>query len=207
MSNHGDRGPRPADQLFKSVFADRSPAEVCKLVSSGISEAWRNAERLLSDANLLVEAGRLSSATFLITTAREELAKAPLLLDACMLDFSMHKAPLLKICQAFYDHVAKHAYIELLEDETLTDSMEKARRFWNIAVKRWWPGGDLESGELDMPHATYFDREFPLYLDIGDYGRRWRIPNDAHQQSRFDWQPDPSPRLSDESNPGGKRTR
>jgi AbiV family abortive infection protein len=108
---------------------------------------------LLSDANLLVEAGRLSSATFLITTAREELAKAPLLLDACMLDFSKHKAPLLKICQAFYDHVAKHAYIEILE-ETLTDSMERAGRYWDLAVKRWWPGGDLESGEPDMPHAT-----------------------------------------------------
>src|SRR5262249_42005591 len=82
------------------------------------------------------------------------------------------------------DHVAKHAYIELLE-ETLTDSMEKAGSFWDLAVRRWWPGGDLESGEPDMPHATYFDREFPLYLDFGDYERRWLVPKDADQRSRF----------------------
>jgi AbiV family abortive infection protein len=189
MSKHNDRGPRPADQLYKNVFADRAPAEVRKFLASGISGAWRNAERLLSDATALVQAGRLSSARFLITTAREELAKAPLLLDACMLD-AKHEAALLKMCQAFYDHVAKHAYIELIE-ETLTDSMERAGRFWQNAVRRWWPGGDPEDGEPDMPHATYFDREFPLYLDFGDHERRWLVPNDANQRSRFSWQPDP----------------
>jgi AbiV family abortive infection protein len=186
MSKHDNRGPKPADQLFKTVFADRSSAEVCKIVAGGISGAWRNAERLLSDAAFMVEAGRLSSARFLTTTAREELAKSPLLLDACMLDFSKHGSVLRKMCQAFYDHVAKHAYLELLE-ETLTDSMEKAGRFWQLAVRRWWPGGDIESGEPDMPHATYFDREFPLYLDFGDYEQRWLVPNDADQRSHFKW--------------------
>ncbi len=56
----------------------------------------------------MVKAGRLSSAPFLITTARGELAKPTLLLDACMLDFSKHRSVLRKLCQAFYDHVAKH---------------------------------------------------------------------------------------------------
>lgn len=184
MSKHDHRGRRPADELFKNVFAERGPAEICHIVAGGISGAWGNAERLLADARLFVEAGRLSSARFLIATAREELAKAPLLVDACMLDFCRHKTPLLKICQAFYDHIAKHAYIELLE-ETLTDSMAKAARFWDLAVKRWWPGGDVEWGEPDMPHATYFDRQFPLYLDFGDYEQRWLVPNDADQRSQF----------------------
>ncbi len=173
-----------ADQLFENLFAGRRPAEICRIVAGGISGAWGNAERLLADARLLLGAGRLSSARFLITTVREELAKAPLLVDACMLDFCKRKDPLIKICQAFYDHVAKHAYIELLE-ETLTDSMAKAARLWDCAVKRWWPSGDIEWGEPDMPHATYFDREFPLYVDFGDYEQRWLVPNDADQRSQF----------------------
>ena len=107
MSKHDDRGPKPADLLFNNIFADRQPAEVCKLVAGGIAGAWRNANRLLSDARAFVEDGRLSSARFLITTAREELAKAPLLLDACMLDFSKHRSVLHRLCQAFYDHVGE----------------------------------------------------------------------------------------------------
>ena len=91
MSRRDDRGPKPADQLFKNVFADRRPAEICQIVAGGISGAWSNAERLLADARSFVDVGRLSSARFLITTAREELAKAPLLVDACMLDFRKHK--------------------------------------------------------------------------------------------------------------------
>ncbi|MBC8354546.1 MAG: AbiV family abortive infection protein [Planctomycetes bacterium] len=185
MSSYDDRGPRPADQLMKNVFADRAPAEVCKVVADGIGGGWRNAERLLSDASLMVDAGRLSSARFLITTAREELAKSPLLLDACMVDFSKHRSVLQKICQAFYDHVAKHAYIELLE-ETLIDSMDRAGKFWTTAVRRWWPG-DVEYGEPDMPHATHFDREFPLYLDFGDYEHRWLIPKDDAHRSHYEW--------------------
>lgn len=194
MSKLNDCGPRPSDQLFKNVFAERDPADVCAVVARGIAGAWRNAERLLCDAQVMVQAGRLSSARFLITTAREELAKSPLLLDACMLDFSKHCAPLRKLCQAFYDHVSKHAYIELLE-ETLIDSMERAGQFWDYAVRRWWPGGDIESGEPDMPHATYFDREFPLYLDFGDYEQQWLVPNEADQRSRFSWRPDPVARV------------
>jgi hypothetical protein len=107
-----------------------------------------------------------------------------------MLDFSRHASVLQKLCRAFYDHVAKYAYIELLE-ETLTDSMERAGRFWRIAVTRWWPAGDPEDGEPDMPHATYFYRELPLYLDFGDYERRWLVPDNANQRSRFEWQPGP----------------
>jgi AbiV family abortive infection protein len=186
------RRPRPeaGRPAFQECLRRPTPTEVCKIVAGGISGAWRNAERLLSDAAIFVNAGRLSSARFLITTAREELAKAPLLLDACMLDFSRHTSVLAKLCQAFYDHIAKHAYIELLE-ETLTDSMERAGRFWRTAVTLWWPGGDPESGEPDMPHATYFDREFPLYVDFGDHERRWLVPNDENQRCRFKWQPDP----------------
>jgi AbiV family abortive infection protein len=184
VSKPDDRGPKRGEQLFNNVFADRGPAEICQIVAAGISGAWHNAERLLADARLLVESGRLCSARFLVTTAREELAKAPLLVDACMLDFCKQQTRLRKICQAFYDHIAKHAYVELLE-ETLTDSMEKAAKFWDLAVKRWWPGGDVESGEPDMPHATCFDREFPLYIDFGDYEQRWLVPTDADQCYQF----------------------
>jgi AbiV family abortive infection protein len=63
------------------VFGEHSPAETFEVLAVGIFSSWRNAERLLSDASLLADAGRLSSAKFLITTAREELAKPFMLVD------------------------------------------------------------------------------------------------------------------------------
>ena len=62
--------------------------------------------------------------------------------------------------------------------------MSDAKAVWEIEVKRWWPAG-REDGEPDMPHDTYFDREFPLYIDYGDYDRRWLIPTDSDQKAHF----------------------
>jgi AbiV family abortive infection protein len=186
MAMRIDCGPKRADQLFNNLFGDRSPPDSFEVVAAGISASWRNAKRLLDDATCLAEAGRLSSARFLITTAREELAKSYILVDACRLDFSKHRSVLGKLCQAFYGHVAKHAYLEVLEvDGPLVDSMVKARGLWDVAVKRWWPSGDPEYGEPDMPHATHFDREVTLYIDFGDYERRWLIPVDSDQGAHF----------------------
>jgi len=91
------------------------------------------------------------------------------------------------LCQAFYDHVAKHAYLEVLEvDGSLVDSMAKAKGLWDVAVKPWWPSCGVEYGEPDMPHATCFDRQFPLYVDYGDYDRQWLIPSDVAQNTITD---------------------
>jgi AbiV family abortive infection protein len=138
---------------------------------------------LVSNAALLAKEGCLSSARFLITTAREELAKSYLLVDTCRLDFKKHKTVLHMMCKAFYSHIDKHAYIELLEiDRPLIDSMTKAKGLWDVAVQRWWPGN---CEYPDMPHDTYFDRQAPIYVDYGEHERCWLVPEDANQVAYF----------------------
>lgn len=182
MSKNLDRGPKPAQLLFKNLFEDCCTKESFEAIAAGVSACWRNSERLLSDATCLIQSSRLSSARFLVTTAREELAKSYILVDACRLDFGKHKSVLRKLCRAFYDHICKHAYLEVLEvNGKFVDSMEQAKGLWEIAAKPWWPSRGLEYGEPDMPHSTCFDRQLPLYVDYSDYDRFWCIPSDAEQ--------------------------
>ena len=183
MTRKHDKGPNPADLLFKNLFEESSLEKSFELIAEGLSASYRNADRLLSDARYLIEGGRLSSARFILTTAREEIAKSYILVDTCRLDLEKHTSVLRRLCRAFYDHISKHAYLEVLDSPNI-HSMAKAKELWDIEVKRWWPAGP-EDGEPDMPHDTWFDREFPLYIDYGDYDRRWLIPVDSDQNVYF----------------------
>ena len=183
MTSKKVRGPNPADVLFKNLFGECKEEKCFELISEGLSASHRNAERLLSDAQLLVAAGRLSSAKFLLTTSREEVAKAYILVDACRLDLKKDNSVLRRLCRAFYNHISKHAYMEVLEFPII-DSMTDAKYKWDIEVQQWWPGSPHD-GEPDMPHSTYFDREFPLYIDYGDYDRCWLIPPIPYQIADF----------------------
>jgi AbiV family abortive infection protein len=178
-----DKEPKQAFLLFQNLFGGCSPDTSFELVAQGLSASRGNAERLLSDARLLVDAGRLSSARFLLTTALEELAKSYILVDTCRLDLERHHSVLRRLCQAFYNHISKHAYLELLEFPNIK-SMSDAKVMWETEVKRWWPAS-REDGEPDMPHDTYFDRELPLYIDYGDYDGRWLVPTDSDQTAHF----------------------
>ncbi len=102
----------------------------------------------------------------------------------CRLDFGRYESVLRKLCQAFYDHIAKHAYVEALTFTNIK-SMNDAKDVWQNAVKRWWLGS-YEDGEPDMPHETYFDREMPLYVDSGDYDQKWLLPADSGQRAHFE---------------------
>ena len=161
MHDKPEHPPRPADLLFRNLFERGTVGESFDLLASGILSAIANSDRLLSDCMTLADSGRYASARFLLTTAREELAKAPILADMCRLDIEKHKSVLKRLCRAFYDHIAKHAYIEVLNGPDIR-SMQEAREIWRIEVRKWWPAHP-EDGEPDMPHDTYFDREFPLY--------------------------------------------
>jgi len=183
MSRKHDKGPNPADLLFKNLFEECTPQKSFELIAEGLSASYRNADRLLSDARYLLEESRFSSARFILTTAREEIAKSYILVDTCRLDLEKHTSVLRRLCRAFYDHVSKHAYLEVLNFPNI-HSMADAKKIWEIEVKYWWPA-DPESGEPDMPHDTYFDREFPLYVDYGDYDRRWLVPIDSDQNVYF----------------------
>ena len=183
MINDNDDKPRPAELLFKNLFEYRTPAESFQIIAEGISVSYRNADRLLSDAQYLVDGGRLSSARFMLATAREEIAKPYILLDACKLDWEKHTSVLRCLCRAFYNHVSKYAYLETLASPNI--NMEQVKNTWEIEVKRWWPA-NYGDGVPDMPHDTFFNRELPLYVDYGDYERCWLEPNDSDQEVYFE---------------------
>ena len=183
MPKKRNRAPNPADVLFKNLFEGCTPKESFKLVADGLSASHKNAARLLSDARYLVEGGRLSSARFILTTAREEIAKSYILVDSCRLDVEKYTSILRRLCRAFYDHISKQAYVKVLGFPNVR-SMAHAKKIWDVEIKRWWPAGP-ENGEPDMPNATYFDREYPLYIDYGDYDCRWLVPTNSDQNIYF----------------------
>lgn len=183
MLNKYDAKPRPADALFDNLFEYCTTTESFKIIAEGISASYKNAGRLLSDAEYLLDGGRLSSARFILTTAREEIAKSYILLDTCMLDWKKRAPVLRRLCRAFYDHITKHAYLEMLDFPNI-NSMVEAKDIWDIEVKRWWPA-DYGDGEPDMPHDTVFNRDLPLYVDYGDYDRCWQVPTDSDQDIYF----------------------
>ncbi len=182
MSNEHHRAPKPADLLFKNLFGECKPEESFERVASGLSASHRNAERLLSDVRFLVGTGRLSSARFLLTTAREEIAKSYILVDMCRLDLEKHGSVLRCLCRAFYNHITKHAYLKVCEFPNIT--LSYAKTIWEGETRRWWPGS-YEDGEPDMPHDTVFNRELPLYIDYDDYAGEWLIPADSDENAYF----------------------
>lgn len=178
-----DNWPKPWDLLFTNLFEGRPPETSFELISEGLSASCSNADRLMSDVKFLIEAGKLSSARFLLATAREEIAKSHILVDCCRLDFSKHQPVLRKLCRAFYDHIKKYAYLEMSGLPAIND-MAEARKFWDAVTERWTPA-EPNDEEPDMPHPTCFNREFPLYIDYGDYERRWLIPSDRGETAFF----------------------
>jgi AbiV family abortive infection protein len=179
-----DRRPEPSSLLHENLFGRGDPESSIRILAEGISSILANAKRLLAEAELMQNAGHLSSARFLITTAREEIAKNYILVDMCRLDFGRNESVLKNLCRAFYNHVAKHAYVAVLTFTNVT-SMKDAQSLWETAVKRWWPGYP-EGGEPDMPHETYFDREMPLYVDFSDCDQGWLVPADSDQRAHFE---------------------
>ena len=163
--------PAPWDILYKNLFVSTNTFAI---LSDGFDALLANVERLVKDANLLKDTDGYMTASFLGSTAREEMAKVHILIDACRLDFYRHKSVLKRLCKAFYSHIAKYAYYNVLRLPALSD-MEEVKRIWENNVKKWWPS-DLESGEPDMPHHTKYLREMPLYVDYYDWDGCWYNP-------------------------------
>jgi AbiV family abortive infection protein len=178
MTRKAER-PEPSKQLFESVFEGFKPESVLRTISQGLIAFLENATRLTEDMLILMKAERFSTAKFLLTTTNEEMAKTYILLDACRLDFSRHASTLQRLCRAFYDHVSKYAYNEIINSHTHIRNMEQVKIFWESETTKWWPSSDPESGEPDMPHETYFSREMPLYVDFIEYDQKWHKPENA----------------------------
>jgi len=167
--------PIPWDQLYKNLFERRDSNQTFSLLSEGITAFLRKAEDLITDAMILKDAERYEIASFLGYTASEEMAKIHIFIDACRVDLPRHNNVLKKLCKSFYSHIAKYAYKEVLSFPALYD-MEQVKEAWDYQMIRWWPSNDIESGEPDMPHTTYFRRELPLYVDYIEYDQQWYNP-------------------------------
>jgi len=177
--------PQPGRVLYKNLFEIRRRDESIKIISNGLDAILINVNRLISDVESLVKSNHLSSARFLLTTAKEEMAKSYIFLDMCRLNLSKHKSTLKCLCKAFYDHVLKYAYFQLNTVWTFHD-MKHAKDIWESETTKWWPNTNPTSGEPDMPHDTYFDREMPLYVEYIEYDQKWSVPNDDEESIHFE---------------------
>ncbi len=155
-------------------------------MAGGVEASLENIDRLLSDVDFLLVDKRYATASFLLATAQEEVAKIFILIDTCRLDPSKYASVLRSLCKAFYSHIAKHAYNEVRRIPIIHDMGQAADR-WRIAVRRWWPGSsDPQDGEPAMPHDTVFDREVPLYVDWDYWSRTWIVPRRSTNRLKFD---------------------
>mgnify|MGYP001595638469 CR=1 FL=1 len=177
--------------LYENLFARRDRAATVELLSKGLDACTKNAELLLKDADLLINTKRYARGHFLIATADEEMAKAYLILDGCRLNFNTHETYLRDLCRAFYGHVEKYAYNRVSRSDVR--DMPHAKEIFHSDLVRWWPSGGIESGEPDMPHATYFSRESNLYVDYIDFDQDWWIPTDINNSPIFEWFPEYDP--------------
>jgi AbiV family abortive infection protein len=174
--------PKPGIKLYENLFVGLDHHETLQRISDGIHAVISNASRLLEEVELLVGSDHFATASFLLATADEEMAKIYILLDMCRLDFSKHENKLKNLCRAFYDHVAKCAYNEILRFGLQIRDMRHVKEIWIAEITRWWPSG-YESGEPDFPHDTYFKRELPLYVDFIEFDQNWHIPQ--HDTNKF----------------------
>ena len=135
----------------------------------------------------MINSNRYARAHFLTATADEEMAKVYIILDTFRLDFNSKKEHLKKLCKAFYGHIEKYAYNEVHRRDV--KDMLHAKEIFYDALVRWRPSGDIEPGEPDMPHNTYFNRELNLYVDYIDYDQEWWIPSSDSKRILFEWTP------------------
>lgn len=171
--------PRQGDTLYKALFQGRTAESSLKTISSGILACCTNARRLFDDAKILADADRFATAQFLLATADEEVGKVYILLDMLRLDFARHEGELRKLCKAFYNHLSKHAYIDVLRFPRIWNwDLHGVKGRFDSERKNWWEGNP-ESGEPDMPADHSMVREGSLYVEFcsGDYQDVWGAPD------------------------------
>ena len=54
-----------------------------------------------------------------------------------------------------------------------------ALQLYKIELVEYWPNYDPESGEPSMPADGIANREWAIYVDWDDYGKRWFYPPDS----------------------------
>ena len=176
--------PKASGVLFDFLFGGNAEEAFGRL-SEGIVAILGNVQRLIGDATVLVEAKRFGRASFLITTAEEEMGKIYILLDMCRVDIARRQDVLRHLCVCFYNHIIKHVYLDLSVNEYAgIRELSEVKHYFRVGAQKWWPS-DPESGEPDMPHDMYFEREANLYVDVDSYADIWTTPGNPAMNMRF----------------------
>jgi AbiV family abortive infection protein len=167
--------PPQGKALYEALLASRSEDAVVAAISDGILALCSNAHRLLEEAKFLREHGHLATAYFLLRTADEETAKVYILLDIVRLEFEKHEEQMRKLCNAFYSHIAKAAYMEVTRFTDEFVNMEHVKDVFEAERIEFFRG-NYESGEPDMPSMALSGREWNLYVDYNAYDDDWMVP-------------------------------
>ncbi len=166
---------KPSNVLYESIFTNRSVDQIISTISKGIPIIIENAKGLLADATILNENNRYMTASFLGVTAREEISKIHIFIDACRLDIEKHTSKLKRLCKAFYNHIDKYAYYEIYSLHAI-NSMADAQEALEARTIKVCPI-DPECDEYpDNRHSLHFQREMPLYVDFDDWAKMWYDP-------------------------------
>jgi len=176
--------PLQGNTLYKALFQSRTDESSLKTISSGILACCTNARRLFDDAKTLTNADRFATAQFLLATADEEIGKVYILLDMLRLDFAKHEGELRKLCGAFYNHLSKHAYTDVLRFPGIWNrALHGVKRRFD-SERRKWSEGNPESGEPDMPADHLMAREGSLYVEFYSDGYEdvWWVPDNNHSK-------------------------
>lgn len=171
--------PSQPDRLYDALFTGRTEDSVVQTLSSGIGALCANARRLFDDAKMLAAEGRFATARFLLAAMDEEAGKVYILLDMARLDFAKHQGELRKLCRAFYNHLLKHAYIEVTRWKPFNETLElySVQRIFDMAKKEYWEANSA-SGEPAVPADHLIDREGSLYVDFfSDGDEIWWTPD------------------------------
>jgi len=172
--------------LYENLFVKRDKEQTFEIISEGLDAFTENAKQLLDKAEHLAKLNWYAIPNFLITTANEEIAKFYIMVDACRLDFDKHKNILKRLCRAFYNHITKYAYTMTVRQHVY--DLKHAKDYIELYLTKYFRG-DPQSGEPDMPHQTYFGRDFNLYVDYIEYDKEWHIPEmEVPTLSLSDWE-------------------
>ena len=172
---------QPAIRLHSVIF--RESRDPVAKIADGIPGCVRNARRLYEDAKVLVENQRFTSASYLLTVMSEELAKVYILVDMLRLDWTKHMSTERKLCQSFYSHGAKYAYLLLNRQYSLADMNEAKDAFRHARSER--EPGDEQSGAPEMPSWWKIQREWSQYVDHFPDSSGWFEPSNDRDAADF----------------------
>lgn len=186
------KAPNRAKRLFDMLFVDCDQERCLAVIADGLPVILNHVAALVGEAECLVQGKKFARARFLLATADEELGKCHVLLDCARLDVAKHQSSLLKLSEAFYDHIDKYAYTRLwrtgLPKAFSWWSTDDALRMFNVERVRFWKASVASDGSVDEPdmlHDTHFTREMNLYVDMLD-NHDWSVYRPEYGEHEFD---------------------